>query len=45
MDAEKIAVGGRAPDFRLPSLSGEQVTLSEVLGAAPVVIFFMRAFQ
>ncbi|MCC7209620.1 MAG: redoxin domain-containing protein [Anaerolineae bacterium] len=44
MDAEKIAVGMRAPDFRLPALSGGEVSLGEMVGA-PLVIYFMRAFQ
>lgn len=44
MDAEKIAVGSAAPDFRLPSLSGAQVSLHEITGA-PIVLYFMRAFQ
>jgi peroxiredoxin Q/BCP len=36
----KIKVGSVAPDFTLPSQSGEMVSLEDVLGHKPVVIFF-----
>jgi peroxiredoxin len=44
MDAEKIALGSRAPDFCLPGLNGEAVCLHDALGT-PIVLFFMRAFE
>jgi peroxiredoxin Q/BCP len=36
----RIGVGDAAPDFTLPSQTGEQVTLSEVLRRGPVVLYF-----
>jgi peroxiredoxin len=45
LDAEKIAVGRRAPDFQLPGLNGESASLGEAISAGPVVLYFMRAFQ
>lgn len=35
-----IDVGDKAPDFTLPSTSGDKVTLSEVLKEKPVVLTF-----
>jgi peroxiredoxin Q/BCP len=35
-----IAVGQKAPDFRLPSLRGGEVALSDFLGKKNVVLFF-----
>lgn len=35
-----VEVGDPAPDFTLPSQSGEQVRLSEVWGRGPVVLYF-----
>jgi thioredoxin-dependent peroxiredoxin len=35
-----VRVGDRAPDFTLPSTSGEEVTLSSFLGKKTVVLFF-----
>ena len=35
-----LAVGDKAPDFTLPSRSGEPVTLSKLLGRRAVVVFF-----
>ncbi|MCL2449738.1 MAG: peroxiredoxin [Polyangiaceae bacterium] len=35
-----LSVGDRAPDFTLPSESGEPVTLSSLLGQAPLVVYF-----
>jgi peroxiredoxin (alkyl hydroperoxide reductase subunit C) len=39
----KIKVGDKAPDFSLPSLSGENVTLSQFLGKKNVVLSFVPA--
>jgi thioredoxin-dependent peroxiredoxin len=36
----RIGVGDVAPDFTLPSQSGEQITLSDVLRRGPVVLYF-----
>ncbi|HLK37925.1 MAG TPA: peroxiredoxin [Polyangiaceae bacterium] len=35
-----LSVGDKAPDFTLPSRSGESVTLSKLLGRRAVVVFF-----
>jgi peroxiredoxin (alkyl hydroperoxide reductase subunit C) len=39
----RVAVGDRAPDFTLPSISGETVTLSSFRGKKNVVISFVPA--
>jgi peroxiredoxin len=39
----KLKVGDKAPDFSLPSLSGEEVTLSQFRGKKNVVISFVPA--
>ena len=39
----KVAVGEPAPDFSLPSLKGEQVTLSQFQGKKNVVLSFVPA--
>ena len=36
----KVDVGSKAPDFTLPSQSGEMVSLEDFLGEKPVVLFF-----
>jgi thioredoxin-dependent peroxiredoxin len=36
----KVNVGDKAPDFTLPSNTGENVTLSQFLGKKNVVLFF-----
>lgn len=36
------AVGSEAPDFTLSTLDGEEVTLSDFRGEAPVVLVFFR---
>jgi thioredoxin-dependent peroxiredoxin len=43
--AQAIEVGQKAPDFTLPAPGGKQVTLADLLGKGPVVIFtFIQAF-
>jgi thioredoxin-dependent peroxiredoxin len=37
---DKVDVGSKAPDFTLPSQSGEMVSLGDFLGEKPVVLFF-----
>ncbi len=37
---DRVDVGSKAPDFTLPSQSGEIVDLSDFLGHKPVVLFF-----
>ena len=37
---DKLKVGSVAPDFTLPSQSGEMVSLEDFLGHKPVVLFF-----
>jgi peroxiredoxin Q/BCP len=37
---DRVEVGSKAPDFALPSQSGEMVNLSDFLGHNPVVLFF-----
>ena len=37
---ERVAVGDRAPDFALPSASGEMVRLSDFVGKRNVVLYF-----
>jgi thioredoxin-dependent peroxiredoxin len=36
----KVKVGSVAPDFTLPSQSGEMVSLEDFIGKKPVVLFF-----
>jgi peroxiredoxin Q/BCP len=37
---DKVEVGSLAPDFTLPSQSGEMINLEDFLGKKPVVLFF-----
>ncbi|MCA1718807.1 MAG: peroxiredoxin [Actinobacteria bacterium] len=37
---DSVSVGSKAPDFTLPSQSGEMVHLKDFLGSKPVVLFF-----
>jgi peroxiredoxin len=39
----KLAVGAKAPEFTLPSIKGEKVSLSQFLGTKNVVISFIPA--
>jgi thioredoxin-dependent peroxiredoxin len=36
----RVGVGSKAPDFTLPSQSGEMVSLKDFIGTKPVVLFF-----
>jgi hypothetical protein len=40
--ANAVKAGDQAPDFTLPSTSGEQFHLSEMLARGPVVLIFFR---
>ncbi len=40
-----LKIGDRAPDFTLPDQSGTPVTLSSLLAAGPVVLFFYPAAE
>ncbi|MFF0156623.1 peroxiredoxin-like family protein [Streptomyces sp. NPDC005263] len=37
-----LSAGGRAPDFRLPSATGERLSLADLLATGPVVLTFYR---
>ncbi len=37
---DRVDVGSKAPDFTLPSQSGEMMNLRDFLGQKPVVLFF-----
>jgi thioredoxin-dependent peroxiredoxin len=37
---DRVRVGSKAPDFTLPSQSGEMVSLEDFIGTKPVVLFF-----
>lgn len=37
---DRVGAGSKAPDFTLPSQSGEMVSLEDFLGKGPVVLFF-----
>jgi len=40
MHLEKVKVGDKAPDFTLPSQTGEKVTLSQFFGKKNIVLYF-----
>ena len=40
MSDKRIGVGDAAPDFMLPSRSGVQVSLHDLLGKGPLVLYF-----
>jgi peroxiredoxin len=42
---DALAVGDLAPDFALPSSTGNEIRLSDYRGRAHVVLFFVRAYQ
>ena len=39
-DGLALKVGDKAPDFTLPSTTGEKISLSQFQGQKPVVLFF-----
>jgi len=39
-DVMALKVGDKAPDFTLPSTTGENISLSQFQGKKPVVLFF-----
>ena len=39
-DVMALKVGDKAPDFTLPSTTGEEISLSQFRGKKPVVLFF-----
>jgi len=41
-DLERVAVGTMAPDFSLPTIAGDTLTLSALRGASNVVLVFYR---
>jgi peroxiredoxin Q/BCP len=40
---KELKVGDRAPDFRLPTADGAQVSLADYKGRQPVLLFFHMA--
>ena len=43
-DVQEVVVGSQAPDFTLPSTSGDPVTLSALRGQKVVLMFYPYAF-
>ncbi len=43
VDSETVSVGSPSPDFRLTSIDGREVSLSDLSGR-PVVLVFLRGF-
>ena len=39
-DVMALKVGDKAPDFTLPSTTGEKISLNQFQGKKPVVLFF-----
>jgi cytochrome oxidase Cu insertion factor (SCO1/SenC/PrrC family) len=39
-DGMALKVGDKAPEFTLPSTTGEKISLSQFQGKKPVVLFF-----
>ena len=39
-DVMALKVGDKAPDFTLPSTTGEKISLNQFRGEKPVVLFF-----
>lgn len=45
VESRFINISEPAPDFTLPSVSGEQVSLSQFQGDKNVVLVFLRGFM
>lgn len=45
VESKLIPVGSQAPDFTLPSNTGEEVTLASYRGVSCVVLVFLRGFM
>lgn len=45
VESKLIPVGSQAPDFILPGVRGEDVTLSSYRGVSCVVLVFLRGFM
>ncbi len=43
--SEELEVGSKAPDFKLPSGSGREISLSDYQEKAAVVLFFIREYN
>ncbi|RME82801.1 MAG: hypothetical protein D6775_09900 [Caldilineae bacterium] len=39
-----VSIGSQAPDFTLPSVTGEEVSLADYHGKSHVVLVFLRGF-
>ena len=42
LDGPELKVGDKAPDFTLPNVRGESVSLSDILAKGPAVVAFYR---
>jgi peroxiredoxin len=42
---DKLNVGSKAPDFRLPTNTGDEIGLSDYLGKSAVILFFVREYH
>jgi peroxiredoxin Q/BCP len=40
-----VPLGAEAPDFSLPAVSGDQISLSDYRGEKHVVLVFLRGFM
>jgi peroxiredoxin len=41
---DRLQVGSKAPDFRLPTNAGSQIGLSDYQGKSAVILFFVREY-
>lgn len=44
-DSPALAIGSPAPDFRLASTTGVEISLSDYKNTASVILFFIREFN
>ncbi len=44
-ESPNLVIGSPAPDFRLPSTTGGELSLSDYKDKASVVLFFVREFN